>query len=157
VGHAAREAATLRHAADADWSAILRVAAEAAPGKDNEAWLANRKAFADTGLVRRHYVAAAPRGGIIGYGAIEGDEQAARFRVFVVAAPHRLESAGRLLLERLTRDTDELGARGMWMRETADDPVLAFAEASGFRETRRFTVDQEQVVVLERTLPGRQR
>ncbi|MEX2245636.1 MAG: hypothetical protein WEC75_03025 [Dehalococcoidia bacterium] len=144
----------LRAATDDDWPEIGRVADEAAPwaGAANAQWLARRQAFGETGRRRRHYVAT-HGGGIVGYGAIEEDADTGRYRLFVVTRADRLTGGlGDAILELLMSDLADLGAREVWMREEARDPLTTFATSHGFSETQRFTYEGQEIVVVERRL-----
>jgi len=148
---ASRTVIELREATEADWPHILRCADEAAPAAvDNDVWLANRRAFAATGRMRRHYVALDGATTVTGYGAIEEDAVPGRFRLFVVTRPDRLESgAGARLFQRLMLDLGELRANVAWMRERLDDPLVAFAIERGFRDAQRVDIDGTPAVILD--------
>jgi L-amino acid N-acyltransferase YncA len=143
----------LREPTDADWPDIQRVANEALPraADGNAAWLANRRAFGETGRERPQYVAVDANRRIVAYGAIEEDAGGARYGLFVVMGAERLAGGvGAAMYDRLRRHLDKLGARTAWMREQADDAaILAFASERGFGETHRFVFDGIEIVTLE--------
>jgi L-amino acid N-acyltransferase YncA len=149
----------LRKAVETDWPAILEVANAAVPEspRENQQWLSNRMRFDQTGYIRRHYVALeAATGKVIGYGAIEGGQEAGRYRIFVVTSPDQLAiGAGDLLYNQLIADLSTLNASAIWARESARDALLLnFLSQHGFHETGRFQLPDGgvEVVVMERKL-----
>jgi N-acetylglutamate synthase-like GNAT family acetyltransferase len=144
---------SIRALREADWPDVLRCADEALPhaGLRNQAWLDNRRLF-DQGVRRRHYVVEVGNE-VIGYGAIE-EEKDARWRLFVVMSPVRLNSAvGDDVAARLLADASELGAGTLWLREEAGDRAMAtFCARHGFAEVQRFTVEDVAISVYERSL-----
>jgi N-acetylglutamate synthase-like GNAT family acetyltransferase len=148
----------LRRAHDNDWPAIHELANTALPNAPdaNAGWLAARQSFAGP---RGHYVAEGG-GEVVAYGGIE-DGGGARWRLFIVMGAQQLIGGlGDRMLDQLLHDASQLGASTLWMREQADDPLLAFMTDRGFVETKRFTVrdgsayDGVEVVELERRLGG---
>lgn len=149
----------LRKAVETDWPAILEVANAAVPGlpRENQQWLSNRMRFDQTGYTRRHYVALdAATGDIIGYGAVEGGQEAGRYRLFIVMSPDLLVAgAGDPLYNQLIADLSTLHASSIWARESArDTALLSFLSQHGFHETGRFQLPDGgvEVVVMERKL-----
>lgn len=147
----------LRKAVETDWPAILEVVNAALPWtpRDNQEWLSNRMRFDQTGYVRRHYVALnTAKGNVIGYGAVEGEQEPGRYRIFVVMSLDLLTSgAGDLLYDQLMADLSILHASSVWMREYARaDALLGFLSRHGFSETRRFSLPGSgaEVVVMEK-------
>ncbi len=142
----------LRTPVDEDWSAILRVADEAAPWARtaNRAWLENRRAYDLGGLGGSRYVTIRS-GEIIGLVAIEGD-LTDRWRVFIVAGADRLDDGtADALFDQLLADLVTTGGGTIWMREEARDvALLAFARRHGFIENQRFAFEGTQMVLLER-------
>ena len=134
---------SLRRPNDSDWPAILRVANDALPNAPdgNAAWLEARQRFNDNTRRRRHYVAEG-NGEIVGYGAVE-EASPGRWRTFVVMSPEQLNGGiGDRMLRQLLADIHDLGGGVAWMREQADDrSLLAFVASWGFKETRRYTID----------------
>ena len=133
----------LRPPVEADWDAVL-AAADAAgplrPGDQPRQWIcATGAPSTRPDGVRRHHVAVAEDGRVIGYGAVElATAGATRARLFVTTAPALLPSVGDALYRRLIADAEELGVATVWLRELTgrDEPLLAFLRARGFVETR---------------------
>ncbi len=147
---------TIRAATEDDWDEILRVACEAAPwaADGNAGWLAARRSFRASGRRHRHEVAVDRHGRIIACGAVEEDEPGGRWRLFLVMRSDRLTGGvGEDMLARLIAALRDFGATAVWMREQAQDRALiAFAREHRFAETRRFTHDAAELVVMERSL-----
>jgi N-acetylglutamate synthase-like GNAT family acetyltransferase len=104
----------------------------------NREWTVNRQRFQATGRERRQYGVCDNTGRLVGYGAMEQqEEEPSAYRMFIVPAAHDLwGSAGLLLYDRLIADASELGARRLFLREYAQDAALiAFFSARGFNET----------------------
>jgi L-amino acid N-acyltransferase YncA len=148
----------LRKAVETDWPAIREVAnaAVAWGSRDNEEWLSNRMRFDQTGYTRRHYVALdTTTGKVIGYGAVEGGQEAGRYHIFVVMSADLLPTVGDLMYNQLLTDLSALHATTVWVRDYARDAaLLAFFAQHGFSETQRFPLpgSGEDAVVMERKL-----
>ncbi len=148
----------LRKAVETDWPAIREVANAASPWspRESQEWLSNRLRFDQTGYTRRHYVALdTTTGNVIGYGAVEGGQEAGRYRIFVVMSPDLLTTVGDLIYNQLLTDLSTLHARAIWAREYArDTALLDFLARYGFHETQRFPLQGsgEEAVVMERKL-----
>jgi hypothetical protein len=147
----------LREPRDGDWPAILRVAnqsVESVPDAGTqEEWLRNRQRPC---RVRRHTVAV-EAAGVVGYGALESQpDRLDGFRLFVVTPPERRAELGALLYAHLEAQLGELAAAEAWFVEYASDlPFLAFLGALGFREVRRFRLeDGALAAVLSKRLRG---
>lgn len=147
----------LRKAVETDWPAILEVANAALPQspRENQEWLSNRMRFDQTGYTRRHYVALdVATAYIIGYGAVEGEQKAGRYRLFILASPDQLTTgAGDLLYDQLISDLSTLHATIIWAREFArDGALLSFLLRCGFQETGRFPLPGSgaEAVVMEK-------
>jgi len=145
---------------EADWPAIHAVANEALPTAPdgNEGWIRARRDF-DAGNARRHYLVEDGAGDVVVYGAVEASGAPGWFRLFLVTHPDRLSRSGEELLGVLLEDARALNGRVVWLREHADDPLVAFATARGFTEARRYVLGAEhgassgvEVVELERRL-----
>ena len=76
--------------------------------------------------------------------------------MFVVTTPARLDDVGPQLHEFALAALTSLGAQQARFLEYADDTrLIGFVEGLGYRESRRFTLDTgEKVIVLSRDLPA---
>lgn len=140
----------LRTPTDSDWTAILGLAQAAVPWDEagNREWLENRKRFVNR---RRHYLAEDSESRmVIGYGGIEEGPEPGLFRMFVVMDARRLLSEpGEVIYEQLAADLKELKAREAWAREYGSDQAIqTFFTQKGFVETRRFTLEGKQEMVV---------
>lgn len=143
-----------RPVAATDWPEIGRVAHEALPhaADGNRAWLDARRSLDEMRRRRRQYVVQ-EGGDVVGYGAIEEDEED-RWRLFVVMSPERLNGPqGNCTFSRLLSEAKAVGANVLWMREEAGDKAIAtFARRHEFAEMQRYLVGSLPVVVYERAL-----
>jgi GNAT superfamily N-acetyltransferase len=148
----------LREPREDDWPAILDLAdrsvrAVAGAGAQEE-WLHNRQRPSGP---QRHFVAV-EAGALVGYASIESPSGRAErgVRLFVVAPPERLAEIGSLLYEQIESVLPELRAEEAWLVEYAGDrKLLAFLAERGFRETRRFRLeDGVECVVVSKRLGG---
>ena len=126
-----------------DWEVLLGLANQAVPfaPRENEEWLAYRRAFDETSRVRRHYLAWHD-GQAAGYGGLEQQgEDLSALRVYVVAgAEHLRGKVGRGLYARLLAEARALGAGRLWARElAADETIRDFFTGQGFVEAQRAT------------------
>lgn len=149
----------LRPARDGDWEAVGRLAdaavghLEGAPRQ--HAWLAARRAFAGW---RRHWVAE-EAGALLAYAGLEraDDDAPDHYRLFLVTRWRGPLEAVEALHAEAVAELARLGARGVWMREYADDePMLAFLRAQGFERGAPYTLpgheDEPALVNLRRAL-----
>jgi hypothetical protein len=147
-------AVLFRPVASSDWPEIGRVAHEALPHAHdgNQEWLDARRSLDELRRRRRQYVVQED-GEIVGYGAIEEDDEG-RWRLFVVMSPERLNGApGNRTFARLLLEARAAGAETLWMREEASDLAMAtFARRHELLETQRYIAGQLPVVVYERAL-----
>lgn len=148
----------LRPVREEDFAVLLDLANQAVPfaPRENAEWLEYRKAFDESKLLRRHYLAL-DSATAVGYGCIEeqgGDPRV--LRVYVVCSPENLEGeVGAALLGRLLEDAKALGATTLWAREfEADEPARKFFSWHGFVETRRVTLEGLPMVFFELSLGG---
>ena len=113
--------------------------------------MSNRREFQRSGRLGRHLVAEDDAGRILAYGAIEGDPEPGRFRIFLVMAPEQLRGRlGTELYERLRHELVALSATAVWAREEQRDTVLTgFLQDAGFDEVARFTFDCTPMLVLQ--------
>lgn len=143
-----------RPVAQSDWPAIGRVADQALPhaAEGNRQWLEARRSLDELRRRRRQYVVQED-GEIVGYGAIEEDDEG-RWRLFVVMSAERLNGApGNHTFARLLLEARAAGADALWMREEASDTAMAtFARRHEFVETQRYRAGALPVVVYERPL-----
>ena len=133
---------TVREACDSDWPAILAAADAALPDERamNRQWLAARQGFPAGLRSRSHYVVESDDRRVVGYGAVEAQEQAGRFRAFVVMAPQLLDAGpGDLIFDRLLVELRSLDAQLIWTRELAyDQPLQRFFRRRGLIEAQRY-------------------
>ena len=149
----------LREPREDDWPAILDLAnrsVRAVPGAGSqEEWLHNRQHPSGP---RRHFVAVEAGALLVGYASIETPPGRAEraVRLFVVAPPERLAEIGPLLYGRIESLLPELRAEEAWLVEYAGDrKLLAFLGERGFREARRFRLeDGVECVVVSKRLGG---
>lgn len=114
-----------------DWAAILALADASAPTKveDNRTWLVNRQWFPG----RKHHVVAIDTAGQLrAFGAAE-ETGNGWYRVFLVAAPDDLPSAGDETFQWIERTLSVQPVSGLWAREEpADAELIAFLSDRGF-------------------------
>ncbi len=155
-----RERLVFRSTKPEDWPVVLTIANQSIAGVpgagSQDEWLENRRCFASTGGVQRHFVArGAESDRLLAFGSVESDPKASPsgFRIFVVTAPSELLSVGSQVLEHALTQLRELGAQQAWFIEyAADTSLLSFAQARGFDEVRRFDWRGVELVVLQREL-----
>jgi N-acetylglutamate synthase-like GNAT family acetyltransferase len=144
-----------RPVAQTDWADIGRLADEALPhsSEGNREWLEARRSLDELRRRRRQYIVQED-GEVVGYGAIEEDEDPGRWRLFVVMSPERLNGPhGNRTFARMLSEAKAVGAEALWMREEASDKAIAtFARRHEFVETQRYNAGALRVVVYERSL-----
>ncbi len=149
--------ARLRPFAAEDWKPVTSIAysLDTAFRADDESWLRDRLRFDERRYIRRHYVGEhAETGQILGYGSIEQTIFLPNYRLFLVAAPGRLENGvGDMLLDRLMKDLREVEAVTVFHRNYAHLTATSdFLKARGFEETSR--VWDLRLTVAEAKLDG---
>jgi hypothetical protein len=134
-----------RARAEEDWPAILALANEALPQAPdgNSAWIAARQAFSRANIAGLHCLFEDDAGDLVGFGALEASETPGAFRLFIVMHPKTLRRHGDSAVDVLLREATALGAKVIWMREHADDPLIAFMRRYGFEETQRYALGPE--------------
>lgn len=152
----------LREPTDEDWPAILALANEsveavAGAGPQDE-WAENRRRFASSPGLQRHWVAEATTSGeLIGYVGVEQQPgHAEAVRIFVVTSPADREGVGASLLDAALAEAHAIGATAAWlMEDVADADFIAFLGRHGFEEARRLPLpDGTAAVVLTAPVQG---
>ena len=151
-----RHAMEFRLPEQSDWHTIFDIANASVADVDGagiqQEWLANRQEFAASGP--QHHFVCLDSGIIVGYGSAErgSDVPDNRYRLFVVATPDRLESAGRSILDRLLLILDDLDAgRSYFVEYATDQRLVRFLLDRGYTESGTFKLDSGiDAVILER-------
>ncbi|HLI78473.1 MAG TPA: GNAT family N-acetyltransferase [Candidatus Binataceae bacterium] len=153
------EEVNLRVPREDDWPAILELAQRSLAGvpqpPDQREWMENRRSFAVSDGVQRHFVATDGER-IVGYACIERRNAAPQgwYRLFVVVEPSARATLGAMLFGELRERLLELGARRTWMMEfEADAGFVAFLEGIGFAKIKSLELDGHAVVQLAMDAP----
>jgi hypothetical protein len=130
---------------DSDWPDIRALADQALPQAPdaNRAWITARQAFSRTGTAGLHRLFEGDDGDTLGFGALEASEAPGAFRLFLVMHPDTLAQHGDAAVADLLGEAASLGAKVVWMREHADDPLIAFMRRHGFEESQRYVLGPE--------------
>ena len=137
-----------REVREDDWRRVLDLAnrsvahVDGAPTQD--AWLANRRAFAAKSMVPRQWCAlATDTHQLVGFLAVERGPDSPAARLFVVTDPADRDNVGLQLLYRGLAIARDDGATSAYLIEYASDaPFLSWLRDHGFTESRRISLPE---------------